>query len=78
MFKVRWRAGDSTWLPYDKVEHLEPLKTYFEAIGIDNINKLPDQPRPPPTNDPQVLLGTLFIGIGTDALDFGKCTLDYV
>jgi hypothetical protein len=62
MFEVRWKAGDTTWLPYDKVEHLEPLKSYFEAIGIDNINKLPDAPVPPPTDDPQVLLGAVHLG----------------
>ena len=56
LFQVKWKAGDTTWLPYDQVEHLEPLKAYFEALGIDSIDRLPDNVLPPSTDDPQVLL----------------------
>ena len=61
MFEVLWKAGDITWLPYDSVAHLEPLKMYFEALGIDSIDQLPDQPAPPTEDDPQVLLSLLHL-----------------
>ena len=59
LFEIKWKAGDKTWLPYDQVEHLEPLKVYFEALGVDSIDKLPDNLLPPPIDDPQVLLACL-------------------
>ncbi|OAX31663.1 hypothetical protein K503DRAFT_668678, partial [Rhizopogon vinicolor AM-OR11-026] len=34
VFKVKWRAGDTTWLPYDRVDHLSALQDYFEVLGI--------------------------------------------
>ncbi|KAJ3752801.1 hypothetical protein EV360DRAFT_5251, partial [Lentinula raphanica] len=40
MFKILWKSGDTTWLPYSKIQNLEPLKEYFEALGISNISEL--------------------------------------
>ncbi|KAJ3974131.1 hypothetical protein EV361DRAFT_759546, partial [Lentinula raphanica] len=33
MFLVLWKSGDRTWLPYSKVEKLQPLREYFETLG---------------------------------------------
>ncbi|KAF9470910.1 hypothetical protein BDN70DRAFT_769165, partial [Pholiota conissans] len=29
-FKVLWKSGDITWLPYSKVSHLRALEEYLE------------------------------------------------
>ncbi|KAJ3839301.1 hypothetical protein F5878DRAFT_130703, partial [Lentinula raphanica] len=41
MFLILWKSGDKTWLPYSKVQHLQPLKEYFETLGITDIAHLP-------------------------------------
>ncbi|KIO07511.1 hypothetical protein M404DRAFT_24008, partial [Pisolithus tinctorius Marx 270] len=41
-FEVQWTAGDRMWLPYDEIAHLKALTDYFEAIGVDGIEKLKD------------------------------------
>ncbi|KAJ3964138.1 hypothetical protein EV361DRAFT_756878, partial [Lentinula raphanica] len=40
MFLILWKTGDKTWLPYSKIQHLEPLKEYFETLGIQGIAEL--------------------------------------
>ena len=31
-FKIRWKDGDITWLPYHKISHLNALTEYLEAM----------------------------------------------
>ncbi|KAJ8596234.1 hypothetical protein M405DRAFT_689725, partial [Rhizopogon salebrosus TDB-379] len=33
VFEVLWKSGDKTWLPFDRVEHLDTLKDYFNVVG---------------------------------------------
>lgn len=40
MFKVKWWAGDMTWLPHDHVAHLEPLQLYLEAQNVSSVSEL--------------------------------------
>lgn len=40
LFEVEWKAGDTTWLPFDKIEHLAALEHYFEALGMEKIDQL--------------------------------------
>ena len=40
LFKVLWKSGDYTWLPYDKIEHLEALKEYLDTSRFKSINEL--------------------------------------
>ncbi|KXN86453.1 hypothetical protein AN958_10082, partial [Leucoagaricus sp. SymC.cos] len=40
LFKIVWKSGDITWLPYDKVEHLTALDQYFEVLGIEGVDQL--------------------------------------
>lgn len=42
MFKVRWKAGDITWLPYEQVDHLGALREYFDVLGVDDVSALAD------------------------------------
>ncbi|KAJ3765628.1 hypothetical protein FB446DRAFT_794872 [Lentinula raphanica] len=41
MFLLLWKSGDKTWLPYLKVQHLQPLREYFETLSINDIAQLP-------------------------------------
>ncbi|KAG6874924.1 hypothetical protein C0993_011608 [Termitomyces sp. T159_Od127] len=59
IFEVLWRAGDKTWLPYDQVRELDILAPYLEARDVENIHELPAGDGKPPTDDPQVFLGSL-------------------
>ncbi|KAJ3816277.1 hypothetical protein F5880DRAFT_1512804 [Lentinula raphanica] len=40
LFNVKWKSGDTTWLPYHQIDHLDALGDYFEAIGISDISEL--------------------------------------
>src|ERR1700761_7771076 len=40
LFEVKWKSGDVTWLQYAEVKHLEPLKSYLEAMGISKVAQL--------------------------------------
>jgi len=42
LFQIKWKSGDLTWLPYDKIDHLDALRDYFKAIGIADITELTD------------------------------------
>ncbi|KAJ2921647.1 hypothetical protein H1R20_g15445, partial [Candolleomyces eurysporus] len=59
MFEVKWWAGDITWLPYDQLDGLEPLRAYLEALDIGDIDKLPMGAGKPLGNDPEVHLGAI-------------------
>ena len=58
-FKILWKSGDVTWLPYYQIQHLQALESYLELLGIDNASKLPSGKGKPPQEDPQVFLGAL-------------------
>ncbi|KAG2738292.1 hypothetical protein P692DRAFT_201662798, partial [Suillus brevipes Sb2] len=40
LFEVRWKAGDITWLPFDKVDHLGALRDYLDVLGVETIADL--------------------------------------
>jgi hypothetical protein len=62
LFEIVWKSGDVTWLPYHKVDHLSALEQYLEAQGIGNIDKLEQGKKDPPSNDEQILLGSIEFG----------------
>ncbi|KAJ2911813.1 hypothetical protein MD484_g8600, partial [Candolleomyces efflorescens] len=68
MFEVKWRAGDRTWLPYDQVRDLEPLRAYLEALEVDDIVKLEMGTGKLPSNDPEIHVGSI-------SFEFAKPTL---
>ena len=41
VFKVKWKAGDITWVPYRDLANLPALATYLELVGVPNIDALP-------------------------------------
>jgi hypothetical protein len=59
IFEIKWKAGDITWLPYTQISHLQALVAYLEVMGIDKISSLPIGHGKPPTDDPQIHVGSV-------------------
>jgi len=57
IFEVKWKAGDTTWLLYDQVDHLPTLQDYFDVLGIEDVSELTEGNGAPPMDNPQVFLG---------------------
>ena len=62
IFQVLWKLGDVTWLPYYQITHLQALTDYFELIGVSQVAKLPNGHGQPPSDDPQIFLGSILVG----------------
>ena len=58
VFEMKWKSGDVTWVPYGTIAHLDAMKSYFEAQGVERVSDLKEETGVPP-NDPQVHLGSL-------------------
>ncbi|THU76101.1 hypothetical protein K435DRAFT_562175, partial [Dendrothele bispora CBS 962.96] len=39
-FEILWKSGDKSWLPYDRVAHLNALQRYLDLLGVKSIAKL--------------------------------------
>ena len=59
VFEVLWKSGDTTWMPYYQITHLQALTDYLHLLGVKTISKLPKGLGQPPTDDPQVFLGLI-------------------
>jgi hypothetical protein len=59
VFEIKWQAGDITWLPYTEIAHLRALVDYLELLGIEKIDNLPLGHGKPPSDDPQVHVGSI-------------------
>ena len=35
IFELKWKSGDITWLPSHDIAHLQVLKHYLDAQGVD-------------------------------------------
>ena len=40
MFEMLWKSGDMTWLPYERVSHLQQLQDYLDVLGIKEVSGL--------------------------------------
>ncbi|KAF8799879.1 hypothetical protein BYT27DRAFT_7004830, partial [Phlegmacium glaucopus] len=40
-FEIKWQSGDTTWLPYYQITHLQALTDYLELLGKKTISTLP-------------------------------------
>jgi len=56
-FEVEWKAGDTTWLPYDQISHLQAIVTYLELLGVSHISSLKAGNGKVPEIDPQIFVG---------------------
>jgi hypothetical protein len=63
VFEVRWKAGDITWLPLDRVDGLEQLKLYLDAQGVQSVGALSEGRGKPPLDDPQVYAGSMRLSV---------------
>ena len=59
IFEILWKSGDTTWLPYYQITHLQALTDYFDLLGIAQISQLPRGVERPSTDDPQIVVGSL-------------------
>ena len=59
IFEILWKAGDITWLPYYQITHLEALNHYMEALGVNDISRLPRGQGRLPTTDLQISIGMI-------------------
>ncbi|CAA7269981.1 unnamed protein product [Cyclocybe aegerita] len=59
VFEVLWKSGDKTWLPYDKLTHLDALEAYFDVMGVQKIEELSEGTGKPLADDLQIFLGSL-------------------
>src|SRR6202789_1347675 len=59
MFEIIWKSGDTTWMPYYQIKHLQALETYLELLGVNHASNLPLGKGKPPQDDPQVFIGAL-------------------
>jgi hypothetical protein len=59
LFEIKWKVGDTTWLPYSEISHLQALSDYLELLGVDSISNLPLGTGKPPRDDPQVHIGMI-------------------
>ena len=59
LFKIKWKSGDITWLPYYQITHLQALTDYLDLLGVTQVSQLPPGPGRPPNDDPQIFIGSL-------------------
>jgi len=59
IFKIKWKSGDVTWLPYYQIRHLQALNAYLDLLGVKNAAELPLGKGSPPWEDPQIFLGAI-------------------
>ena len=60
-FEILWKSGDVTWLPYYQITHLQALTDYLELLKVRKITKLPKGRGRPPSDDPQLFVGSIDI-----------------
>ena len=58
-FEILWKSGDTMWLPYYQITHLQALTDYLELIGVKKIAWLPSGRGWPPQDDPHLFIGAI-------------------
>jgi hypothetical protein len=72
LFEVKWKTGDITWLPSHEIGHLQILKYYLDAQGVEHINQLPPGKGNPPLSDPQIFIGLINFELSVPRLPIPK------
>ena len=52
-FEVKWKSGDVTWIPHYEISHLQALRAYLDAQGVEKVEQLPPGKGNPPETDAQ-------------------------
>jgi hypothetical protein len=79
-FKIKWEARNITWLPSYEISHLQVLKNYLDAHGVDDISQLPPGKGNPLVSDPQIFLDCIRFQLSTSRLhpeELLKCTANH-
>ena len=66
VFKIKWKSGDVTWMPYYQITYLRALNEYLDLLGVKDIHKLPKGAGNPPCDDPQIFLGAVALDLPQD------------
>jgi hypothetical protein len=59
IFEIKWKTGNITWLPSHEVSHLQALKNYLDAQGVEQINQLPPGKGNPPLDESQIVINLI-------------------
>ena len=59
VFEILWKSGDTTWLPYYQITHLQALTEYLDLLGLKTASKLPKGAGKPPQDNPQIFVGAI-------------------
>ena len=59
VFEILWKSGDTTWLPYYQITHLQALTEYLDLLGVKTASKLPKGTSKPPQDNPQIFVGAI-------------------
>ena len=59
LFKIKWKSSDVTWLLYYQITYLHTLTIYFNLLGITQISQLPKGLGKPPSDNPQIFVGSI-------------------
>lgn len=55
VFRVEWKTGEVTWLPYEKISDTQAIKDYLDLIGVSSVANIPKGLGVLPEKDPQLL-----------------------
>ena len=66
VFKIKWKSGDVTWMPYYQITYLRALNEYLYLLGVKDIHKLPKGAGNPPRDDPQIFLAAVALDLPQD------------
>ena len=59
IFEILWKSGDTTWLPYYQITHLQVLTEYLDLLGVKTASKLPKGTSKPSQDNPQIFVGAI-------------------
>lgn len=62
IFEVKWRSGDITWLPYERVSHLTCWPEYLVVMDVSDVESLTEGSGKPP-KIPELIVGGVNIEI---------------
>jgi hypothetical protein len=64
LFEIKWKAGDVTWLSYHQISHLQALKSYLDAHGVEEAGQLPPGKGNPPVTESNFSVNSIELDLG--------------
>lgn len=72
IFKILWKSGDKSWLPYTEIKHLHEFDEYLDAKGAKTISELSREVQDDAPDDPQLCLGNIEIFIEPENSEYKR------